>query len=180
METVDTSRGDVEIGITDAIQQHYMRHVVQRKPISQKKLDFEQKRPRWLREFLAEMTGVFFYGLSSSPVKEMEMMLTFCSQVFPGISAIATFTLAGAAPPTNANIAAYGSLLQVGFAFSLGIAFAIITCGPTSGGHFNPAVTLCLAYWQGFPWRKVPYYIFAQILGSFLAAMVVMGKTQQT
>lgn len=106
-------------------------------------------------------------------------MLTFCSQVFPGISAIATFTLAGAAPPTNANIAAYGSLLQVGFAFALGIAFAIITCGPTSGGHFNPAVTLCLAYWQGFPWRKVPYYIFAQILGSFLAALLVMGKSNR-
>jgi len=62
METVDTGRGDVEIGITDAIQQHYFRHVVQRKPVSQRKLDFEHKRPRWVREFLAEMTGVFFYG----------------------------------------------------------------------------------------------------------------------
>jgi len=96
--------------------------------------------------------------------------------VFPGIAAIASFTLAGANPATEANTAAYGSLLQVGFAFALGIAFAIITCGPTSGGHFNPAITLCLAYWQGFPWRKVPYYIFAQILGSFLAGLVVMGK----
>lgn len=56
----------------------------------------------------------------------------------------------------------------------MGIAFAIITCGPTSGGHFNPAFTLCFAFWQGFPWRKVPYYIFSQIFGAFMAGLVVM------
>jgi len=33
---------------------------------------------------------------------------------------------------------------------AIGIAFAIITCGPTSGGHFNPAITLCFAIWQGY------------------------------
>lgn len=63
METVNTTRGDVEIGITDAIQKHYARHVVQRRPISQRQLEFEHKRPRWLRECLAEATGVFFYGM---------------------------------------------------------------------------------------------------------------------
>lgn len=60
-----------------------------------------------------------------------------------------------------------------------GIAFAIIVFAPTSGGHFNPAVTLCLAFWQGFPWRKVPYYIFSQILGAFLAGLMVMGQYRQ-
>jgi len=114
METVNTGAGDVEIGITDAIQQHFARHVVQRKPVSQRKLDFEHKRPRWLRECMAEATGVFFY-------------------VFPGIASIASFTLAGANPTTAPVVSAYGSLLQVGFSFALGIAFAIITCGPTSG-----------------------------------------------
>jgi glycerol uptake facilitator-like aquaporin len=57
----------------------------------------------------------------------------------------------------------------------MGIALAIITCAPTSGGHFNPAITICFAVWQGFPWRKVPYYIFSQILGSFVAGMLLMG-----
>jgi glycerol uptake facilitator-like aquaporin len=69
-----------------------------------------------------------------------------------------------------------GSLFQIGWAYAMGIALAIITCGPTSGGHFNPAITLCLAFWQGFPWKKVPYYIFAQILGAFLAGMILMGQ----
>lgn len=108
---------------------------------------------------MAEATGVFFY-------------------VFAGISSAASFTfaIAGADEPITS---AFGSLLQIGFSFALGIAFAIITCGPTSGGHFNPAVTLCLAYWQGFPWRKVPYYIFSQTFGAFIAGLMVMGMYRQ-
>lgn len=58
METVNTSRGDVELGVTDAIQKHYSRHVVQRKPVSKRKLDFEAKRPRWMRECAAEIGGM--------------------------------------------------------------------------------------------------------------------------
>ena len=51
----------VEIGATEAVQQHMSRHVVATKPVSQRKLDFEHKRPRILRECMAEATGVFFY-----------------------------------------------------------------------------------------------------------------------
>jgi glycerol uptake facilitator-like aquaporin len=68
----------------------------------------------------------------------------------------------------------FGSIFQIGWAYAIGIAFAIIVCGPTSGGHFHPAITICLAYWQGFPWKKVPYYIFAQIFGAFMAGMILM------
>ncbi|KAF2753625.1 aquaporin-like protein [Pseudovirgaria hyperparasitica] len=141
---------ELEIGATDAIQRHYDRQVVERRPVSQRKLDFEHRRPRWLRECMAEATGVFFY-------------------VYPGIAATAAFTLNEANP-------AFGSIFQVGWAFALGIAFAIITCASTSGGHFNPAITICFAVWQGFPWKKVPYYIFSQIFGSFIAGLLVMGQ----
>ena len=51
----------VELGATEAVQQHMSRHVVATKPVSQRKLDFEHKRPRILRECMAEATGVFFY-----------------------------------------------------------------------------------------------------------------------
>jgi hypothetical protein len=54
-----------------------------------------------------------------------------------------------------------------------------VTCAPTSGGHFNPAITLCFAFWKGFPWWKVPHYIFAQITGAFLAALCVMVQYRQ-
>jgi len=70
---------------------------------------------------MAEATGVFFY-------------------VFPGIAAICAFTLS----TTNGlgeelGVSTFGGIFPIGFAFGLGIAFAIITCASTSGGHFNPA-----------------------------------------
>lgn len=44
----------------------------------------------------------------------------------------------------------------------------ILTFGPISGAHFNPAVTLADASQRGIPWREVPGYVLAQILGAFL------------
>jgi len=52
---------DMEIGVTDAVQRHVQRNVVPPKPVSQRKLDFEHSRPRWMREMAAEALGVFFY-----------------------------------------------------------------------------------------------------------------------
>ena len=43
----------------------------------------------------------------------------------------------------------------------------ILTFGPISGAHFNPAVTLADASQGGLPWREVPAYIVAQIGGAF-------------
>ena len=53
---------EMELGATEAVQRHFSRHVVETKPVSQRKLDFEHSRPRWLREMAAEATGVFFFG----------------------------------------------------------------------------------------------------------------------
>lgn len=50
---------DLELGATEAAQQHISRHVVASKPVSQRKLDFEHSRPRWLREMAAEATGTY-------------------------------------------------------------------------------------------------------------------------
>ncbi len=43
----------------------------------------------------------------------------------------------------------------------------ILTFGPISGAHFNPAVTLCDASQGGLAWRDVPFYIAAQVAGAF-------------
>jgi glycerol uptake facilitator-like aquaporin len=43
----------------------------------------------------------------------------------------------------------------------------ILTFGPISGAHFNPAVTLADASQGGMPWREVPAYLFGQLIGAF-------------
>ncbi len=43
----------------------------------------------------------------------------------------------------------------------------ILTLGPISGAHFNPAVTLADASQGGLAWREVPVYLTAQIAGAF-------------
>jgi glycerol uptake facilitator-like aquaporin len=43
----------------------------------------------------------------------------------------------------------------------------ILTFGPISGAHFNPAVTLADAWQGGLSWRDVPAYIGAQVAGAF-------------
>ena len=43
----------------------------------------------------------------------------------------------------------------------------ILTFGPISGAHFNPAVTLADASQGGIRWRDVPAYLAAQFVGAF-------------
>jgi len=34
---------------------------------------------------------------------------------------------------------------------------------------------MLIHYFSGFPWRKVPHYIFSQVFGAFMAGMLLMG-----
>jgi aquaporin Z len=43
--------------------------------------------------------------------------------------------------------------------------------GTVSGAHLNPAVTLAFAVRRNFPWRRVPGYIVAQMVGGLAAAL---------
>ena len=54
----------------------------------------------------------------------------------------------------------------------------ILTFGPISGAHLNPAVTLADASQKGIPWPEVPFYIAAQVIGAFIgvgSANVMFG-----
>ncbi len=46
------------------------------------------------------------------------------------------------------------------------LAALILTFGPVSGAHFNPAVTIADAALGGLPWKEVPGYLAAQIGGA--------------
>src|SRR4029450_11137156 len=62
---------------------------------------------------------------------------------------------------------------------ALMVAAVILFMGTVSGAHLNPAVSIAFALRGDFPWRRVPAYIVAQLLGAVLATLVLwalLGK----
>ncbi|WP_073389335.1 MIP/aquaporin family protein [Jatrophihabitans endophyticus] len=69
---------------------------------------------------------------------------------------------------------------SIAWAWGLGVTLGIFVAGRLSGAHLNPAVTLSLALFQDFPWRKVAPYVVAQFLGAFVAALLVRWNYSET
>ncbi len=68
-----------------------------------------------------------------------------------------------------------GDYLSVDLMWGIAVMLGFFASGGNSGGHLNPAVTVASATFRGFPWKKVPGYMFAQFFGAFLAAFLVFG-----
>lgn len=96
------------------------------------------------RRLLAELLGTF--------------ALTVVAAGGPTIAAATGQSLGGAA-----EVIAPGLLVMA----------MIYTLGPLSGAHFNPTVTLAFAVRGNFPWRWLPGYWVVQLLGAFLAALLL-------
>ena len=115
-----------------------------------------------------ELKGDGLYGSSTNdpvlPAALAELVGTFIL-VFGG-TAVATAAILSL--PTAGD--AYNSL-AVALAFGLALAAVAASIGHVSGGHVNPAVTLGLAATGKFPWKSVPYYLGAQLLGAILGAL---------
>ncbi|KAF8227312.1 aquaporin-like protein [Tricholoma matsutake] len=110
-----------------------------------------RKEIHWAIECFAEMLGVFFY-------------------VYAGVGSQMNFVIG------NILNIATSSVLQIGFAYCFGILFAITVCSGTSGGHFNPAISICFVVFKGFPKLKALRYIVAQTIGAFLACALVYAQ----
>ncbi|MER6828465.1 MIP/aquaporin family protein [Streptosporangium sp. NPDC000563] len=62
---------------------------------------------------------------------------------------------------------------SIAWAWGLGVTLGVYVAARTSGAHLNPAVTVALAAFKGFSWRKVLPYALAQTAGAFVAALIV-------
>src|ERR1019366_8972043 len=47
----------------------------------------------------------------------------------------------------------------------------ILATGAVSGAHLNPVVSVAFALRREFPWRRVPLYVVAQVVGGLLACL---------
>ncbi|XP_056154928.1 aquaporin-10b [Lampris incognitus] len=66
-----------------------------------------------------------------------------------------------------------GQYLSINLGFALGTTFGVFVSRGVSGAHLNPAVSLSMCVVGRHPWMKLPFYVFAQVLGAFLAAATV-------
>jgi len=107
-----------------------------------------------MREPMAEFAGVAVFLVIGTGVD--------CQVVLSSNSAIAS--------------SPKGDFLSVSFGWAIGLALGVWVSGGISGGHINPAITLAMATWRGFPWRKVPGYILAQVLGGMVGSAIVYGN----
>jgi glycerol uptake facilitator protein len=69
---------------------------------------------------------------------------------------------------------ASGDWLLITFGWAMAVVFGVYVAGGITGAHINPAVTLAFAVRGDFPWRRVPGFWLAQVVGAFLGAALVL------
>ncbi|KAI0264432.1 aquaporin-like protein [Gloeopeniophorella convolvens] len=107
------------------------------------------RQAHWFVECVAEMFGVFCY-------------------CYAGMGATASYNVGNIL-----KLEGLGSVFTAGLAYAMGIVIALVVCTATSGGHFNPAITIYHVLFRGFPPLKAVRYIASQILGGFIASLFV-------
>lgn len=93
---------------------------------------------------------------------------------FLGTLVLVIFGVGGNLQATVTN-GAGGTFESLSFAWGFGCMLGVYIAGGISGGHVNPAVTISLAIFRRFPWKKVPIYIFFQIWGAFFGGALAYG-----
>ncbi|KAJ6663043.1 hypothetical protein lerEdw1_010864 [Lerista edwardsae] len=69
----------------------------------------------------------------------------------------------------------YGEYLSINLGFGLGVMLGVHAAGGISGAHMNVAVTFAQCVTGHLAWRKLPFYVLGQFLGSFAASAVVFA-----
>lgn len=108
-------------------------------------------KPTLFAELIAEFLGTFVLILFGTGVVAMVVLF----------------------PSSNPGELVHGGFTNITLGWGLGVTMGIYVAGRISGAHLNPAVTVALAVFRGFAWRRVLPYCAAQTAGAFAAAAVV-------
>lgn len=119
--------------------------------------DGDLKVARTLRELLAEFLGTFYL-------------------IFIGCGGVAGATAANPGGGTTTSAA----VLQIAFAFGLGIGGSVHLFSDISGGQFNPAVSLGLFFAKQMSLFKVVLYFLFQLGGGLVACAILRAMLDET
>ena len=87
--------------------------------------------------------------------------------------AVAALNQSGRAETAHTIFNASGDWLLITWGWAIAVTFGVYVAGGLTGAHINPAVTFAFAVRGEFPWKKVPVYWLAQVVGAFAGAAVV-------
>ncbi|MGP6178182.1 MIP/aquaporin family protein [Microbacterium sp. A196] len=94
--------------------------------------------------------------------------------VFVGVGSVPALAMArGDQPFSGADLG------FIALAFGTVVVGTVYVFGYISGNHINPAVTVALAVAGKFPWKDVPGYIIAQVLGAVVGAFAIVAVLGQ-
>ncbi|WOL02068.1 hypothetical protein Cni_G10787 [Canna indica] len=110
------------------------------------------------------------YGISADTGCGLSLSVPFLQKILAEIFGTYFLIFAGCASVT-VNLSK-GMITFPGICIVWGLAVMVMvySVGHISGAHFNPAVTIAFATCRRFPWKQVPAYVFAQLLGATLAS----------
>src|SRR5690349_13010351 len=120
--------------------------------------------------FLASRSSLKKTGGSMAARFKVPGLLGELAAEFAGTLILILFGVGVVAQVVAAGIGDHDS---IAWAWGLGVALGVYVAARVSGAHLNPAVTIALAVFKGFSWRKVLPYSLAQFLGAFVAALLV-------
>ncbi|XP_013872484.1 aquaporin-7 isoform X2 [Austrofundulus limnaeus] len=69
----------------------------------------------------------------------------------------------------------FGNFLSINIGFGLAVAMGVHVGGNVSGAHMNGAVSFTMCVFGRLAWKRLPLYILAQLIASFLAAATIYG-----
>ncbi|KAE7996367.1 hypothetical protein FH972_001098 [Carpinus fangiana] len=95
----------------------------------------------FMQKLVAEMLGTYF------------LIFAGCAAVVVNLDKDKVVTLPG-----------------IAIVWGLAVMVLVYSVGHISGAHFNPAVTVAFATCKRFPWKQVPAYVSAQLIGATLAS----------
>lgn len=75
--------------------------------------------------------------------------------------------------------AAAGSYTSVTLGWGVAVMLGMHMGGGVSHSHLNPAITITLAFYRVFPWKKVPGYLISQVLGAFAGSLLIYAMYYQ-
>jgi len=111
--------------------------------------------------------------MKDKPTLLAELLAEFLGTLVLILLGIGVVAMVVLFPSKNPGELIHGGYTNITLGWGLAVTMGIYVAGKISGAHLNPAVTLSLAVFRGFPWGKVVPYWIAQTAGAFVAAALV-------